>query len=138
LLIFETAPFFCKHPVYIGQASFLPLFLSLGVKWSGYEADNLSPTSSEINNGVSYMSTPPHVLYAWCLIWYKDNIMFTFPFSHLFNLYFDFTLFSFSVFFSYVLFSFSPPLVEWIIRILICIHVSNVHHHNRNILFKSK
>lgn len=82
-----------------GQVSFLPLFLSLGVKLSGYEADHSPPSSAEIKSGLNYVSTPPHVLFAWCLIRQRDNITFTFPLSPLFTFSFAFNLFSFSLFF---------------------------------------
>lgn len=125
---------FCRR---FGQVSFLPLFLSLGVKWSGCEADHSPPPTAEIKNGVDYVSTPPHALFAWCLIRQRDNITFTLPLSLLFTFSFDFNLFSFSLFFLLPSF-FPPPMVGWIVRFLICIHVFNVQHQHRNILFKSK
>jgi hypothetical protein len=38
------------------------------VKWAGREADHSSPSSTEVKNAWSYISTPPHAFMAWCLV----------------------------------------------------------------------
>jgi hypothetical protein len=43
------------------------------VKWLGHDADNLPPTSAEVNNMWIYRSTPPYAFMAWCLIKNSDN-----------------------------------------------------------------
>jgi hypothetical protein len=50
--------------------------LSLGLKQPGLETDEL-----EVKNSLSYTSTPPYFLMAWCVIKHIVNIIFTFPFS---------------------------------------------------------
>jgi hypothetical protein len=56
----------------------VPGALSLGVKRPGREADHSSPSSAEIKNAWSYISTPQYVFMAWCLVKHRDNFTFTF------------------------------------------------------------
>jgi hypothetical protein len=48
------------------------------VKRPGREADHSPPSSAEVKNVWSYISTPQYVLMAWCLVKHKDNSTFTF------------------------------------------------------------
>jgi hypothetical protein len=52
--------------------------LSLWVKRPGHEADHSPPTSAEVKNAWSYISTPLYVFMAWCLVKHRDNFTFTF------------------------------------------------------------
>jgi hypothetical protein len=45
-----------------------PGALSLGVKWPGHEADHSSPSSDQVKNGCSYISTPQYIFREWYLI----------------------------------------------------------------------
>jgi len=54
-------------------------FFPPGVKWPVREADHPLPSSAEVNNAWSYISTPQYVLMAWCLIKHKDEFTFTLP-----------------------------------------------------------
>jgi hypothetical protein len=57
----------------------------LGVKWLDHEAGHSLPTSAQVRNAWSYMSTPPYILMAgvqqskgyvfmaWCLVKIRDN-----------------------------------------------------------------
>jgi hypothetical protein len=45
-----------------------PAVLSQRIKWPGREADHSPPSSAEVNNAWSYISTPPYILMAWCFI----------------------------------------------------------------------
>jgi hypothetical protein len=54
----------------------VPGALSLGVKQLGHEADHSLPSSAEVKNGWSYISTPQYVCMAWCLVKHRD---FTLP-----------------------------------------------------------
>jgi len=47
--------------------------VSLGVKWPTREADHLPPSSAEVKNAWSYISTPQYVYLAWCLVKRRDN-----------------------------------------------------------------
>jgi len=48
----------------------VPGALTPGVKWTGLEADHSPPPSAEVKNTWSYISTPPYVFMAWCLLKY--------------------------------------------------------------------
>jgi hypothetical protein len=48
--------------------------LSLGVKWPGHEAEHSQPSSAQVKNEWSYVSTPPLGLHAM----YRDSLAFTF------------------------------------------------------------
>jgi hypothetical protein len=48
--------------------------LSLGVKWPGREADHSFPSSADVKNAWSYISTLPHVFMGWCLAKYRIRI----------------------------------------------------------------
>jgi hypothetical protein len=54
----------------------VPGVLSLGVKRPGREADHSPPPSAEVKNACSYISIPPYVLMAWCLVKHRDNFTF--------------------------------------------------------------
>jgi hypothetical protein len=53
-----------------------PGALSPVVKRPGRKADHSPPSSAEIKNAWSYISTPPYVFLAWCLILHIDNLIF--------------------------------------------------------------
>jgi hypothetical protein len=61
----------------------VPGALSLGVKRPGREADHSPPSSAEVKNAWSCISTPQYVFMAWCLVKHRDNFTFTFYFAHL-------------------------------------------------------
>jgi hypothetical protein len=42
--------------------------LSLGIKWPGHEAEHTLPSSAEVKNVWSCISTPPYVFLAWWLV----------------------------------------------------------------------
>jgi hypothetical protein len=42
--------------------------LSLGIKRPELEADHSHPSSAEVNNAWSYISTPQHAFMAWCSV----------------------------------------------------------------------
>jgi hypothetical protein len=42
--------------------------LSLGVKWPGSEADHSLPSSADIKNAWSYISTPQYTFMVWCSV----------------------------------------------------------------------
>jgi hypothetical protein len=56
------------HPI----IQWVPRALSLGVKWLGCEADHSSPSSAEVKNVWSYISTTPVCLHGIVLN-EKDN-----------------------------------------------------------------
>jgi hypothetical protein len=56
----------------------MPGSLSLGVKWLRHEADHSPPSSAEVKNASSYISTPQYIFMASCLVKHRDNITFTF------------------------------------------------------------
>jgi hypothetical protein len=42
--------------------------LSLGLKWSGHEADHSSPSNAQVKNVWTYTSTPQYAFMAWCSV----------------------------------------------------------------------
>jgi hypothetical protein len=50
--------------------------LSLRVKRPEREADNSPPSSAEVKNALSYISTPQYVFMAWCCVKHRDNFTF--------------------------------------------------------------
>jgi hypothetical protein len=50
----------------------VPWALPWGVKRPGREADHSLPSSAEIKNAWSYISTLPYIHMAWCLVKYRD------------------------------------------------------------------
>jgi hypothetical protein len=50
--------------------------LFLGLKRPGREADQLPPSSAEVNTAWSYTSTPQQAFMAWCLVKHSDNFTF--------------------------------------------------------------
>jgi hypothetical protein len=56
----------------------IPGAISLGIKLPGREADHSPPSSAEVKNAWSYISTPQYVFIAWCLVKHKDKFTFTF------------------------------------------------------------
>jgi hypothetical protein len=50
-----------------GPPSLLSRGSSLGLKRPGHEGDHSSPSSAEVNNAWSYISTPQYAFNAWCL-----------------------------------------------------------------------
>jgi len=49
----------------------------LGVKRPGHEADHSPPSSAEVINAWSYLSTPQYVIMVWCVVNHCDNFTFT-------------------------------------------------------------
>jgi hypothetical protein len=47
-----------------------------GVKRPGREADHSPPSSAEVKNAWSYISTPQYAFMAWCLVKHMDNFTF--------------------------------------------------------------
>jgi hypothetical protein len=47
--------------------------LSLGVKRPASEADHSSPSTAEVKNAWSYISTPKYVFMVWCLVTHRDD-----------------------------------------------------------------
>jgi hypothetical protein len=56
----------------------VPGALSLRVKRPEREADHSPQSSAEVKNTWSYISTPPYVFMAWCLVKHRDNFTFAF------------------------------------------------------------
>jgi hypothetical protein len=54
----------------------VPGALSLGVKRPRREADHSPPSSAEVKNAWSYISTPQYVLMAWYLVKHRENFTF--------------------------------------------------------------
>jgi hypothetical protein len=54
----------------------IPGALSLVVKRPEREADHSPPSSAEVENAWSYISTPQYVFIAWCLVKQRDNFTF--------------------------------------------------------------
>jgi len=50
-----------------------PLQWVSGIKRPESEADHLPPSSTEIKNAWSYISTRPYVFMAWCLVKHRGN-----------------------------------------------------------------
>jgi hypothetical protein len=55
----------------------VPETLSLGVKWSGHEAEHSPPSSAKVKECVE-LYLHPNVFMAWCLVKHRDNFTFTF------------------------------------------------------------
>jgi hypothetical protein len=55
----------------------VPQALSLGIKRSGREADASPPSSAEVKNAWSYVSSHQYVFMEWCLVKHRDNFTFT-------------------------------------------------------------
>jgi hypothetical protein len=49
----------------------------LEIKWTGREGNNSSPTSAEVKNNWSYISTPSYVFVELCIICTSDSLTFT-------------------------------------------------------------
>jgi hypothetical protein len=73
-----TLPFNCQPLLHNWERYGRVRALSLGVKWSGREADHLPPSSAEVNEW-SYTSTPQYAFIAQFKKKHRDN--FTFPIS---------------------------------------------------------
>jgi hypothetical protein len=56
----------------------VPGTLSLGVKRPGREADQSPPSSAEVKNAWSYISTPPIHLHGVVIVKHRDSFTFTF------------------------------------------------------------
>jgi hypothetical protein len=54
----------------------VPGALYPGIKRPGREGDRLRPSSAELKNVWSYISTPQYVFIAWCLVKHRDNFTF--------------------------------------------------------------
>jgi hypothetical protein len=57
----------------------VPVALSLVVKWPEREADHSPPSSAEVKNAWRYTYTPQYVFMEWCLV-KKCRYKFTFTF----------------------------------------------------------
>jgi hypothetical protein len=51
---------------------------SLRVKRPKREADHSPPSSADVKNAWSFISTPQYVFMAWCLVKHRDNFTFTY------------------------------------------------------------
>jgi hypothetical protein len=49
--------------------------LSLGIKWTGYEADHTPPSSAKVKKEWSFSSTLPYVYMAWCVVKHKGLLL---------------------------------------------------------------
>jgi hypothetical protein len=58
----------------------VPAALSLGVKWPGREADHTPPSSDEIKNVWSYISTPQYAFVLWCSVKAKWKLHLILPY----------------------------------------------------------
>jgi hypothetical protein len=47
-----------------------------GGKQPGHEAEYTPPSSAEVKNVWSYISTSPHIFMVWCLVTHKDFIFY--------------------------------------------------------------
>jgi hypothetical protein len=54
-----------------------PGALFMAVKRPGREADHSPPSSAEVKNACSYISTPQYAFMAWCFVKHRDNFIFT-------------------------------------------------------------
>jgi hypothetical protein len=70
--------FFLHHRVQNSSGAHSASYpMGTGGSFPGGKADHSPPSSAEVKNEWSYISTPQYVFMAWCLVKHRDNFTFT-------------------------------------------------------------